>query len=239
MKRLIYILIIIAAFISCKQDYFEDSGVHNPKFNGTIMQYLESKGKNPIDPFDTLVQIIKVAGMQNTFENENITFFAPPDPSIGKALKQLNVMLYIQGQDTVSKFDQVKPAVWKYFLSQYIIKGDYGLIDFPQVDTSALYAFPGQIFQTLNQEESVNIGVVYHDLVNDETTIKYQGPRQILLSYVPDYSQASKGWINAFISSSNIQPSNGRVHVLNYNKHTFGFLGFRFSEKAIEYGVGK
>jgi hypothetical protein len=58
-----------------------------------------------------------------------------------------------------------------------------------------------------------------------------------MISFIPDFTKPKSGWINSFISSSNIQPTNGRVHVINYNRHTFGFDPFRFTSMAREYGI--
>jgi len=225
-----------------KDDYYRDSGTHDPAFSGSTMEYLDAKAKRPIDLFDTLVQVIRYAGMEDVFRNEQVTFFAVPDPSINRSLDQLNTFLYLSGQDTIKSFRAVKPEVWKYFLSQYVIRGDYGLIDFPQVDTLALFAFPGQLYETYNAEEPLNVGVVYHHLENDgpdnsKITIPYKGPRQILISHIPDFAEPKKNWINNFIASSNIKTDNGRVHVINYNRHSFGFESIKFILMAIERGI--
>lgn len=237
-KLIIYFIFLIILITACKKEsYYQDSGVHEIAFDGNIMEYLDSKAKRPIDLFDTLVQVIRHAGMEEVFREDQITFFAVPDPSINKSLHALNDHLYFSGQDTIKSFKEVKPEVWRYFLSQYVIKGDYGLIDFPQVDTLALFAFPGQLYQSYNPEEPLNVGVVYHDLVNDETKIDYKGPRQILISHIPDFSEPKKWWINTFIASSNIKPKNGRVHVINYNRHSFGFETYKFIRMATEQGI--
>lgn len=240
--KLKYILITVVTLLtmlsSCNnKDYFEDSGIHDPRFNGDIMAYLDSKSQRPEDPFDTLVQIIRYAGLEDVLKKENVTFFAPPDPTFEKALYYLNANLYALGKDTIQSYKDVKPEVYRRLLSQYIIKGDYGLIDFRQVDTVAKYAFGGQIYQTFNEDEAINVGVVYHDLKNGDATIKYGGPRQILVSYVPDFTNPTRDWISTFVASSNIQPNNGRVHVLNYRKHVFGYMAGRFTNLAIELGI--
>jgi len=237
MKKILYCALAILLFSSaCKNDYFEDSGIHQAKYAGTIMDYLDAHSKRPEDLFDTLTQVIRIAGLDEVLRNEKLTFFAPPDPSINKALKELNMRLYSSALDTVRFLDEVKPEVWREFLSDYIIRGDFGLIDFRQLDTAALYAYPGQIFKTYGGA-SINVGVIYHDLKNGDVKIKYQGPRQIFLSYVPDYSLPSYGWYNAPIATSNIQPTNGRLHVINYVRHQFGFAYNRFSNLAIERGI--
>ncbi|KGE15671.1 fasciclin domain-containing protein [Sphingobacterium deserti] len=239
MKKILLFLFVpvILAGACARDDYFQDSGTHSEFFNGNMMEYLDSKAKLPIDPFDTLVQVIRHAGMEEVLQNEDITFFAPPDPSINKTIKELNRQLYFLGQDTITSFQEVKPEVWRYFLEQYMIRGDYGLIDIPQVDTLALYAFPGQLYQTLNIEAPINVGVMYHDLVNEGSVIKYMGPRQMMISYIPDFAQPRTGWLNTMIASSNIKPTNGRVHVINYIRHYFAFQPERFISRVRELGI--
>ncbi|NGM62158.1 hypothetical protein G5B30_09550 [Sphingobacterium sp. SGG-5] len=242
-KLLIYFTFAGLLIAACnKEDYYQDSGIHDAVFNGDMMDYLDSKAKRPIDLFDTLVQVIRHAGMEDVFRNEQITFFAVPDPSINSTLAALNVFLYSSGQDTVKSFRSVKPEVWRYFLSQYIIRGDYGLIDFPQVDTTKLQSFSGQLYQTYNVDEPLNVGVIYHNLQNDGPDnsiieVPYKGPRQIMISYIPDFAEPKRNWINTLIASSNIKPDNGRVHVINYNRHTFGFNTIKFILMAREYGI--
>lgn len=239
-KILIYFTFLALLVTACKKEnYYQDSGVHEEVFNGNIMEYLDSKAQRPIDLFDTLVQVIRHADMEDVFRDadKKITFFAVPDPSIIKSLNALNSTLYLAGQDTIKSFREVKPEVWRYFLSQYIIEGDYGLIDFPQVDTVELFSWSGQLYQTYNVDEPLNVGVVHHDLVNEGTTVDKMGPRQILISYIPDFARPKEGWINTFIASSNIRPSNGRVHVINYNRHSFGFETYRFVMMARERGI--
>lgn len=235
-------LVIIAAALcfamGCKKDHYIDTGLTNPKFNGSIMQYLESK---PLH-FDTLVQVIKLAGMEDVFKKENITFFAPPDPSIGATVKLLNTYLYNSGRDTIKTLAEVKPKVWKEVLSMYIFKGANRLKDYRQVDTLALDTYSGQGYTSYN-DRPLNIGVIFNDAVNgpaeNRVTIKYAGYRQLMISYIPDLSKPKSFWINAPVASSDINPDNGIVHALRFTNHFFGFSPFNFINLAIENGIGK
>lgn len=236
---MLYVFALILGMSACgRDDYFEDSGTHERRFNGDMMQFLDSRAIRPIDPFDTLVQVIRWAGMEEQFKNEDFTFFAPPDPSIIKSMDFLNLLLRSEGMDSVKNINQVKPEVWRYFLQQYMIRGQYGLIDFPQVDTLAYHAYPGQVYETYNTEEPINVGAFYHDLRNGDAYIRYQGPRQILVSYIFNLSNTESAFrVNAFVASSEHQPNNGRVHILNYVRHDFGFTNYRFALRALEYGI--
>lgn len=239
MKRIYFIPLIFTLLIgfSCKKDYFDDSGVHKAKYDGNMLQYLEAHGKDERSLFDSLLTVIKLAGLENSLANEQITFFAPTDPAIGKAIRALNARLFGTGQDTVVELSEVDNRVWKKLLQGYMIKGNLGLVDFPQVDTMELNAFGGRLYQTLDDDLIVNIGTVFHDLKNDGVTIKYQGPRQLLFSYIPDMSNPTRFWRNGYVATSNIEPTNGRLHVIRYLDHQFGFTATRFADMAIEYGI--
>lgn len=237
-KILILFFVSLIIGTSCSKDnYFDDSGIHKAEYNGTMLEYLQNHAKDSTSLFDTLVTVIKLAGLENTISNENITFFAPTDPSIGSVVKSLNVQLYAEGRDTIKTLDQIEGSVWNKFLRGYMIKENKGITDFPQVDTVALGSYGGQLYQTLDEDQTVNIGVVFHDLKNGDVTIKYQGPRQLTISFIPDLSKPLNNWITGYVATSNIQPKNGRLHVIRYHGHRFGFAGFRFIESALEAGI--
>lgn len=239
MKRFYFLpsLLILLIGFSCSKDYFDDSGTHKAKFDGNMLQYLQVNGQDERGLFDSLLTVINLAGLENTVANDKITFFAPTDFSIGYAIRQLNLRLFNDGQDTVTQLSEVDGRVWKKILEGYMIKGNLGIVDFPQVDTMELNAFPGALYQTLDEDLTMNVGVVFHDLKNDGVTIKYQGPRQLVYSYIPDMSNPKSFWINGYVSTSNIEPTNGRLHVIRYLDHQLGFTPFRFADLAIEYGI--
>lgn len=223
--------VMCCILMSCSKDsYFVDTGVHNAKYNGTILQYLKAK---PV-LFDSLVMAIDAAGMNEVFEKENITFFAPANSCIHKAVKWLNEDLRSEGRDTVSKLTQIKPEVWKEVFSKYIFKGSYVLKDIPQIDTLDLAAFRGQGYASYGGR-SMNIGVFY----NDANGIKYVGYRQLVLSFIPDFSNPKIGLIHTPIATSDIQPTNGVIHVLRYQGHSLDFESKRFITSAKSAGISK
>ncbi|RZL50902.1 MAG: hypothetical protein EOP00_02020 [Pedobacter sp.] len=248
-KLALLILIGFTLFTSCKRDeYFLDTGKADPNFNGTILAYLKSKPAY----FDTLVRVINIAGMNDVFEKEQITFFAPTSSTIYKTVKDLNADLRRNGRDTVSKLEQIKPATWKEALSMYIFKGVNRLKDYPQLDTIAFASFPGQGY-TSYAGRTMNIGVLFNDAVTARdadgkpiTFVKYAGYRQLYLSYIPDFSNPTVNLLNIPVASSDIAPTNGIVHVLAQqvfegttlvNKHKFGFNTRTFIDKVIADGI--
>jgi hypothetical protein len=228
-KALVVLVVVSCALlVGCQKDYFIDTGVHKAKYDGTILNYFQDK---PV-LFDSLVMVIKAAGMDDTYNNENVTFFAPTNTTIFKAIKSLNENLRTNGRDTVSKIAQVKASVWKEMLSLYTFKGSYLLKDIPQVDTLALNAFPGQGYTSYGSRP-MNIGVFY----NDASGVKYVGYRQLILSFIRDFSNPKTDLINAVVATSDIQPNNGVIHVIRGSSHFFGFESSRFIAAAISAGI--
>lgn len=221
-------MILLLAFACSKDKYFYDTGRNTPEFNGSILEYLKSKPEY----FDSLVRVIKVAGMEEVLTKENVTLFAPTSSTIYKTLKNLNAYLRLNGKDTVSQLEQIKPVVWKEMLSIYLIKGSYRLKDFPQIDTTSITAYPGQGYNSYSGR-TMNIGSFYRDAGG----VKYAGYRHLILSYIPDFSKPLENLRNVQISSHDIAPKNGIVHVLLQNKHVFGFDTNQFITATIENGI--
>ncbi|WP_436832281.1 fasciclin domain-containing protein [Parapedobacter sp. DT-150] len=193
------------------------------------MAYLDSR---PIE-LDSIAQIVRLAGLEETFNIEEFTFFAPRDEEIKRLIGQvnyegedpllsggLNQLLYDFGLDTIQTLADVDSAIWRKYLERYMFRGKHLLKDYPQVDLDVLSAFGGQNYYAYNNTVS-NIGVVYHDAVTNaglptETRLKYMGYRQLHLSYIPNVSEPDN-WNTYRVSSSDIQPTNGVVHVLDFN----------------------
>ncbi|MDI3322718.1 fasciclin domain-containing protein [Pinibacter soli] len=209
-----------------KNDYYVDSGTSNPKFNGTVMDYLQSK----TGVFDTTVQVIKLAGMEKVFSTDTITFFAPNNICIRNLVTNYNFYLSSLGRDTVKKLSDIDPSVWKNLMSLYVFKGARKLTDFHQLDLDVINSFSGGMYVSYNGRP-MNIGVRY----NDEGSIKYAGYRSLYISYILDLTRptylvgttwTSNGtWIMARVTSSDIQPTNGVVHVIAFSNppHSLGF----------------
>jgi len=223
-------LLLLIMATSCKKDHFQDTGVHIATYNGTVLQYLQSKPEY----FDTLVKIIDYAGMTNVFRNEEITFFAPADSSIRNTIKLVNTELDRLGRPRITRYQQIKDTVWRLALSRYLFKGKRSLTDFPQVDFQNISAYPGQIYSSY-YGEIMNVGVVH----NSGGGVPYEGYRQLILSYIPSPSSARDylTWRRATVASVNVQPSNGYVHVLRYVDHQFGFDAVKFLETALAAGI--
>lgn len=212
---------------SCNK-YYYDSGVHKGKYEGSIMDYMKENRSF----FDSTLMVIELAGMTNVLQSENVTFFAPPSGTVNKIVRSLNRQLRFAGKDTVSKLEQIKPEVWKNTLSQYVFKGTNLLKDYPQRDTLSYVAYPGQNYTSYGGR-IMNIGVIF----NDAGGVQYAGYRQLYLAYIPDFSNPQVSLTNIPVATSDIQPKNGVIHVLNKVKHTYGFRSNTFIDQAISAGI--
>jgi hypothetical protein len=229
MKKLIFacaaLLLVLNA---CKRDeYYRDGGLANPNFNGNMLQYLQAKKV----PFDTIAQIVKLAGMESNFSNEDFTFFAPDDEVIKKTIgtvktNGLNNFLFYSGKDTVKTLDQISPVIWRRYLQRYMFKGVNRLKDYQQIDFDVKSVYPGGLYYSFGGNIS-NIGVTYATANN----IKYIGYRQLNLTYIPDASKPNDNWYINKVASSDIKPTNGVVHTLAYNDIRGGaYFGFNESD---------
>jgi hypothetical protein len=243
-----YIALIVCSVIlaitvsSCSKDkYYKDGGLANPVYNGTVLQYLQSNPK-----FDTIVQVIKLAGMEKTFSTENITFFAPTDEVVRRTIgivngnipllqNRLNQALYDLNKDTIKTLSDISPVIWKKFLMRYIFKGKFLLKDYPQLDFDLRPLYPGGYYYGYNGDLS-NIGVVF----NSANSVRYAGYRQLCIAYIVDPSTPSNYYFqSAPVSTSDVQPSNGVVHVLApYTPNliiTSDYGGLRLSSAMMDY----
>jgi len=209
---------------SCSKDnYYQDGGLANPHFNGTILQYLQSNPK-----FDTIAQIVKLAGMEDIFSKENVTFFAPTDEVIRRTIGivngnipelqgGLNQALFDLKKDTIKQLSDIPQQTWRKYLMRYVFKGSYLLKDYPQLDFSLRPLYPGGYYYGYNGDLA-NIGVVYGTV----NTVKYAGYRQLCIAAISDQSNPQLYYnASAAIASSDIQPTNGVVHSLAVYAGTF------------------
>jgi hypothetical protein len=227
---IIAFLITTISFGCQKKDYFTDTGRHTPNYQGTVLDYLKSKPQM----WDSLLKVIRIAGMEDVFKNEKITFFAPADSCITLSMRVLNLYLDAKGKPRVTRLDQIKPEVWKKQLCRYLFKDARSMNDYPQLDPGNLSAYPGQIYSSY-LGDIMNIGVIY----NDVGGVKYAGYRQLMISFIPSVSAPRdyNSWFPAIVASVNVAPTNGYVHVLNYQYHFFGFGTGQFVEDVIDKGI--
>jgi len=215
---------IAMIFNACKKDYYVDGGLAEAKYDGSIYDYLSSKPYL----FDSVVQIIDLAGLKDVLSSDTVTFFCPTDQAIGDAMDALNDYRYGVVEDSVH-IEDVSAEVWKKFLSMYILKGKYTAATFPRVDPDNIFSYPGINYVMLNGYV-LNIGLIYNDYGGAEAV----GARILNVTDITYNPSNYKEDPRIQVMTSDIQPNNGVLHVLR-NKHVFGFRGGEFTRVAEQY----
>jgi len=225
-RQIGFLHIVIIFFVTAcnKDEYYIDGGLANPYFDGTMLEYLDSK---PME-FDSVAQIIRLAGLEETFNTEEFTFFCPRDRDIKDLISDYrhggaNGALYQLNRDTIKTLSDVDPLIWRKYILRYMFKGKNLLADYPQIDFDVLNVYPGQNYYAYDNSIS-RIGVFFNDATSSDgkSTLKYMGYRQLYICYILNPSSPD-AWIQCKVSSSDIQPNNGVVHALDYTSSSFGF----------------
>jgi hypothetical protein len=215
-------LAMTALFSSCQKDYYYDSGLQNGVYNESSLEVLEAQ---PFF-FDSLVQVIHLAAMDDLMNDSSITFFAPTDHSIYKAMSFLNAEMHNKFEDSL-RLEDVPAEVWRKFLTRYIFRGKYMLKDITRRDASQLNVYPGMNLESWDGY-IMNLGVLFSDYEGTKDV----GPRQITITDIGDLADPVK--ITANVATSDMQTRNGIVHVLD-DSHDFGFSVFAFEALVEEY----
>lgn len=219
------VLICLVMFAqACKKDYYVDGGMANPHYNGTIYDYLSEKKLY----FDTIKQIVDLAGMKEMMTSDTITFFAPTDEVIRVAMNDLNASRYASMKDSV-KMSDLGPEVWRKFLGMYIMKGKRVAGTFPRVNPENISAFPG-INYIMMDGYILNIGLEYMSYNGVEAV----GPRILTVTDITFNPSNFKDNPRVKVVSSDIQPKNGVIHALSIS-HYFGFRRSEFTRIAGDY----
>ena len=194
----------------CVQDNFIKSGLHNGRFDGSLLEYLKAPGHSY--DWDSTARLVEQAGpdMVRLFEGKDtehpeITFLGPTNHSIRRCMLE----------NDIERISGMEPDVCKDLLLQCIIDGKLYRDDVPRGKYDEDEAMPGQ-------------GGKYYPTLSGSTVWLYT--HQQTLQGIPDVGAVSLGVYSqsAFrdfsIASSNIEPDHCVVHSLSYN-FTLGDFG--------------
>ena len=220
---LVLLLLATAALVpGCKKDYYQDSGKQSGVMTLSSLEFLDTK---PFY-FDSLVQIIHLAGMDQLLTDSSVTFFAPTDHSIAKAMNVLNAERYNKFQDSV-QLSEIPSEVWQHYLSRYVFKGKFMLKDILRKDNGNLNRYPGM--NMLSYDGYImNLGVFFTDYEGTQDV----GPRYLTITDIGDLAAPRNYTSN--VATSDIQTRNGIIHVLDDN-HAFSFSVSEFATYVNDY----
>jgi Fasciclin domain len=222
----LFSLLVVALMVlalSCKKDdYYKDSGKQVGVYDIGAYDFLKARPYF----FDTLTNIIDSAGLREVLQKETVTFFAPTNHAIKKAMDALNGARWAENMDSIY-IQEIPGEIWKRFLSQYIFRGRYMLKDIARRDQLQLQVFPGQNMESYHGY-IMNLGVQF----SDYNGTKDVGPRTVVITAIGDLSNPVN--ITNRVATSDLQCKNEVVHVLD-DDHYFGFSPMAFTQAVLDY----
>jgi hypothetical protein len=220
-KILLFSLIAVIAFYSCKKDYVIGGSVFNPNVNMTTYDYLKTNHL-----FDTLVIMIDKTGLKEEV-NSSGTFFAVTNYSIKSYITQKRDQVRIEKDDEnyPYTFDSLDFSMLKDSLRAYMFKEKLAIDNLQ----------PKGVFATSNDGEK--------RLVESFTTTNYTNgifttpPKYIYLTKIVATSENKPLPTNldealqvdddqqlyTLCQTTGIITTTGILHVLN-NGHTFTYF---------------
>lgn len=205
MKKVLLILFTGILLYSCdtRQDVY-DTGISDPCFEGTMMDYLRSDDYN----WKLTVEMIERAGLTDLFEGKvdtlpEITFWG---------FKSYSVLLYLLENDLES-VDELTPSECRESVLKHVTKGKH---------LKDSFAFRDVNFDINDARQT---GVVEYATLGKNKLKPYR--EKTAYAGVPDAGavimylfSTTYNWgegIMVPMATPDIQPYNGVVHALNYN----------------------
>lgn len=202
MRNLFIAFILLVAFLSsCSDDYYTDGGLADGKLNMTTYDFIKSRP----DMFEKLVWVIDQNNLKDEINKEGTTFFPPKDESIVAYLER------------------------KQLESVQLDKLPQGEIDTLGMRLE-MYIFPYKIMREDLSQKIKDYVSVSDDLMGVSLKIEpYNeipgfGPSTVILSG-PSFGFVGMGSFrrSAEVATSDLESSNGAIHVLRHTGHIFGF----------------
>ena len=195
---------------ACMEDNFIKSGVHNGRFDGSLLEYLKAPGHSY--DWDSTARLVEQAGPEvvRLFEGKDpehseITFLGPTNHSIRRYMLD----------NEIERISDMDPEECKYLILQCVLDGKIYRDDVPRGKYDEEEPVPGE-----GGEYMVTLA---------GTTIWLYTYQQTLQG-IPDVGAVAMGvfsqsmFMDYAIASSNIEPNNCVVHSLTY-KFTLGDFG--------------
>ncbi|MGJ7031436.1 fasciclin domain-containing protein [Niabella hirudinis] len=201
-------LLLLVAGVACKKDstYRNDDPAGN-KLPYNVYEYLQRQGRG----FDSLLFIINKSGLKDTLATQNVTFFIPSDASISSALVNYNNRRSGQGLGPVALKD-IDSSSLRQLLEYYITRGSW--------TADAIAENRDGIYLRTVGDRTTNV------IQQTASTEGVENGGSNVLKYSFTYSSKwEEDWSSSRTSTTDIQLSNGIVHVLEPG-HIFGFGTF-------------
>ena len=194
MKKMIFIISVLISTVGCSTNWnFENTGLAEEHFDGNMYKYLKSDSYN----WDSIRLIIERAELVPLFEgDEAITFMGPTNHSVRKWMNS-------QG---FTRVNEIEKEVCIQMVKDHLFAGKILRDDIAWGQPVTQEA--GKVYTTLSGKE------IWMCVLRDNYGSVIEGGAKVI--YL-------RGRVATDVASSNIQPTNGVVHSLNYN-YVFGSL---------------
>ncbi len=207
MKKIIIISIsaVLFALASCSEDYYSDGGILDENIgvlNVSTMDYLRSEAS-----FDTLVALIELTGLESAI-NDNGTFMAPQDFSIANYF----ILAFETLDEAPSDLSEIPQEILddiKLNLENYLVPGEVIMRD----DLSSTYSYT-----TTYAGQKARYNLLRSDYLGNVN----KGAEYINYS-LNIGSDENVNYQSVNVISSNLESTNGAIHILDATSHIFGF----------------
>lgn len=206
---LIFICIVMIAFISCKKnDGYYDYQNKESFFSGTTIEYFQSKH----GVYDSLLSVLdRLPEYKELIESDEYTVFTPTNSSFQLAMANLNLVRSNQGKKPLT-LQTVDILQLDTLLTKYIAKGLFS--------TSTMTYVDGLDIETINPEHTMHA-----QRVKQEASGFKDGGLVTVYYSDTNGSNFVSMWTRTTTQAVDIKTLNSVIHVLG-NNHEFGFGEF-------------
>lgn len=228
LSKIAALVIVIAAFMSCKKDYITGGSVHNVDMYKNTLSYDVLK---QIPGYDTVLILFDSAGLKDKINTPGTTFFPPNNSAILNYLNARTIALQQGNANAKFGFDSliynvknnirgIRDSLGMYFISSAL---PYAAL----TNTGAKYAtqLAGDTAVISFEYVNTNTGLGYSSLVSGIPQVVYYTKMWYPYGNLTDANPAGKipGTIGArtICQTSGIVTKNGIMHTLPYNLNLF------------------
>ncbi len=208
MKSLVGIAFLMAIFLyACNNDYYTDGGVLDDNvgvLDVSTFDYL----LNNSETFDTLTTLIELCDLEDAVNASGTTFMAPRDYSIHNYFEL--IFSDLDEWPSLSDLSSDTIEIFKGILENYIIPNKEIWRD--SLTTSYSYT-------TTYSGTKARFNLIQDDYLDNAN----KGAETIVYSINTSEDEEEDQYSSVEVVSSDLQSTNGVIHVLDSDSHIFGF----------------
>ena len=207
-KIIIAISAIMLVLAGCSDDYYSDGGLLDENIDVlevSTMDYLKANEAS----FDTLVTLIELTGLEDAINASGSTFMAPQDYSITNYFE----LAFASLQTPPASLSEIPQEILddiKIKLQNYLIPNEKIMRE----DLSSTYSYT-----TTYSGQRARYNLLKSDYLGNVN----KGAEIINYSLNISDDDSPENYQSVHVATSNLQSTNGIIHILNADSHIFGF----------------